>query len=149
MEKVAKNFREKAMMGNYLKYGFVEKKATKSELSELSKVEDRLGVSIPDDYRDYITNYKGHEIFINDQSVILWDIKELYETNHDYFIFEDLPNVLSIGSNGGGECIAIDFTSGKVVIFPFIGMSREDFISIGNSFSDFLSQLEQGKKWFD
>ncbi len=135
----------------YSKYEFPLRKKTGNEETEIRNIEVKLGYDLPMDYKHFLNTYTEHEIEIFDHSVILWDLFELIEINADYLIFEEFSDVLSIGSNGGGECIALDFIDEKpsVILFPFIGMERSDFIKIGNSFSDFLRRLDNGIGWFD
>ena len=74
------------------------------------------------------------------------------ELNKAYCIFEYLPATLAIGSNGGGEFIAltiIDEDHYRIVISPFIGMNEEYHVEIGNSFTDFLERLNNRKGYFD
>ena len=117
------------------------------------KIEKDIGFRIPEDYKTYALNFYGNESFIGHEYVTLWDAeKELLENNDQYEITVNLNNVLGIGGNGSGEFIAIQNLNNedvKIILCPFIGMEENDFIEIGNSFSDFLIRLNNGKEWFE
>jgi len=100
----------------------------------------------------YIQNYLGFEETIGREYVRLWDINELMEKNKGYCITETLTNTLGIGTNGGGEFIAIEqfeIDNYRVVLSPFIDLDKKYHIQIGSSFSDFLIRLDQGLEWFN
>ena len=59
---------------------------------------------------------------------------------------------IAIGGNGAGELIAIEILTLqkiRMVLTPAIGLSKENHIKIGDSFTGFLSKLESGIEWFD
>ena len=97
-------------------------------------------------------NFCGNENFIGSEYVALWDAEtELLENNNEYEITETLDNIFGIGGNGGGEFIAIQNLNNKnvkIILCPFIDMKENNFIEIGNSFSDFLIRLNNGEEWF-
>ena len=73
------------------------------------------------------------------------------KNNNEYEITENLENIFGIGGNGGGEFIAIQNLNNKnvkIILCPFIDMKENNFIEIGNSFSDFLIRLNNGEEWF-
>nr|WP_315153994.1 SMI1/KNR4 family protein [uncultured Flavobacterium sp.] len=114
-------------------------------------VEKIINFKLPEDYKSFALNYSEFENFIGDQNVILWNFDEIIEINTGYEIFENLPKTLGIGGNGSGEYIAIEEIDGnnlRIVLSPFI-IEKEAHIEIGNSFTDFLQRIENGKEWFD
>ena len=124
----------------------------KNSIDIIVSIESKLKNKLPDDYKIYALNFGEHEIVINDQSVILWDVKELLQANEDYNVKEECPDIFLIGSNGGGEGIALDYVKDDnpaIVLVPLIGMEREDIVEIGDSFTDMIVRLEAGKSWFD
>ena len=59
---------------------------------------------------------------------------------------------IAIGGNGAGELIAIEILDSQkisMVLTPAIGLSKENHVKIGDSFTDFLSKFETGINWFD
>ena len=119
---------------------------------DFEKIENKVGFKIPEDYKNFALNFCGNENFIGSEYVALWDAEtELLENNNEYEITENLENIFGIGGNGGGEFIAIQNLNNKnvkIILCPFIDMKENNFIEIGNSFSDFLIRLNNGKEWF-
>ncbi len=128
-------------------------KRTEHPQTQIAEIETAIKFTLPDDYKFFLSNYSGHEAFIGKEYVRLWDIDELLEMNNGYEILEYLPLTLAIGGNGAGEFIAIEkigLNDLRVALAPFIGMDeREQHIEIGNSFTDFLVRLDNGREWFE
>lgn len=118
----------------------------------IEQIEQTVQFKIPEDYKIYLQNYSGFESTIGNEFVRLWDLDELIEANKDYGIFEQLPNTLGIGGNGGGEFIALELLENdyhRIVLSPFIDLDKGYHIEIGTSFSDFLLRLQNGREWFE
>lgn len=131
------------------KYEF-QKRNLKSEI-KIESVESHFKEKFPDDYIFYLENYLEFEDFVNVEYVKLWSLENLIEINESYEIQKYIPNVIAIGSNGGGEFIGIEFMErqiNRVILTPTI-LDEESNIEIGNNFSDFLERLDQGKAWFE
>jgi hypothetical protein len=131
------------------KYEF-QKRNSKSEI-EIEFVENYFKEKFPEDYIFYLENYLEFEDFVNVEYVKLWSLENLIEINESYEIQKYIPNVIAIGSNGGGEIIGLEFTEriiNCIILTPAI-LDEEDNIEIGNNFLDFLERLDQGKAWFD
>lgn len=117
-----------------------------------AEIEKAVGFILPDDYKTHLQTFQSFEGFIGKEYVYLAAIEELIELNTGYRIFETLPNTLNIGGNRGGSYIAIEKTSTdsfKIVLGEYIGMNKEDHIDIGDSFSEFLIRLDDGREWFE
>ncbi len=126
------------------------KRAAKPTIT-VELIEKIVNFTLPNDYLIFAQYYSGFEEFIGEEFVRLWDIDELMETNQGYQIFTNLPKTLGIGTNGGGEFIAMEqLDDGKIrmVISPLINLDKESHIEIGKSFTDFLIRLDNGQKWF-
>lgn len=126
-------------------------KRGKKPKTTFEDVEKIINFKLPEDYKSFALNYLEFEDFIGEQNIRLWNFDEIIEINSEYGIFEDLPKTLGIGGNGSGEFIAIenlDNNNLRVVLSPFI-IEKEAHIEIGNSFTDFLERLENGKEWFN
>lgn len=132
----------------FARYNF-EKKVTPAENIQL--IQSEIGFQLPEDYLYYLLNYKGFEGFIGLEYVVLWDVDELLQLNKDYDILSSFPETIAIGSNGGSEFIGIAFNDQqyRLVVSPFIDLDCAYHIDIGDSFSDMLCRLEQGKAWFE
>jgi hypothetical protein len=59
-----------------------------------------------------------------------------------YEVELNAPNYFIIGSDGGGEALAIERNSGHIYKLPFIGMSNIDAQYICDTFDEFISLLE-------
>jgi hypothetical protein len=132
------------------RHRFIKRSAVPS--TTIADVEEVARFPLPEDYKKYLTSYDKFEGEIGPEYLQLWDIDELIRLNIDYNAFELLPNTLMIGSNMGGEFIAVEFLdtdSYRVVLSPFIDMDSEYHIEIGNSFSDMVERLNAGKEWFE
>ncbi len=67
-------------------------------------------------------------------------MRSLKNNNKGYSIQEIESSFFGIGSSMGGDLIALESMSSddlRVILTPFIGMSKEDSYEIGNNFSDF------------
>ena len=75
------------------------------------------GVSLPQNYLDFMTEHNGGEGDIGGSWLVLYPIEDLQEINNDYDIPEFLPNHIIIGTNGGEEFFGIN-SDGKYFIVP-------------------------------
>lgn len=119
--------------------------------TDLLDIEREIEFELPDDYKDFLLRYSGHETQIEEEYIKLWDKDEVFSLNQDYKIFENLSTTIGIGDNEAGEFIAIEKLDGgglRIVLTPFIDLDKQYHIEIGNSFSDLLFRLDRGDKWF-
>jgi hypothetical protein len=70
----------------------------------------------------------------------LWPLADIEEFNREYLVEEQAPGYLGIGSDGGGEMIAIAPT-GEIVILPFIGMEAKEARPVATSWNEFESRI--------
>jgi hypothetical protein len=112
-----------------------------------------VGFKLPEDYVFFLTNYSGYETFLGDMYFVLWDEAELLSLNEGYEVQYYLPDMLAIGSNGGGEMIGlqnIENSIFKIILLPLGSMKEtEQQITIGDSFTDFLRRMNNGENWFN
>jgi cell wall assembly regulator SMI1 len=123
---------------------------TISDKTDLLDIEREIGFELPNDYKDFLLGHGGYETQMGEEYIKLWDKDDLLSLNQDYRIFENLPGTIGIGDNGAGEFIGIeklDEGELRIVLTPFIDLDKQFHIEIGNSFTDFLSRLDRGKKW--
>jgi hypothetical protein len=148
---VAKNQSGISLTMEYLfeKYNFP--KRVKPAVTPIASIESIIQFRIPEDYISYAINYSGYEAFTGPEYVRLWDMDELIEINNAYNIFRHLPHTLGIGTNAGGDFIAFENLNGiiRVVLSPFIDLDPQYHTEIGNSFTDFLQRMDNGKEWFN
>lgn len=123
---------------------------TEKPKTTCEEIEEFLKHKLPEDYKKFLQTFSGYDNSIGPEYVSLWDIDEIIGSNVDLSLMEYLPNTLGIGSNGSGECIAMEYTSEdnyRIVLTPFL-FEKECHIEIGSSFTDFLIRLENGEVWF-
>ena len=122
-----------------------------SDDSDLLGIEREFRSELPEDYKEFISNYAGCEIQMGEEYIKLWDKDNLLSLNQKYEIFENLLETIGIGDNGSGELIAIEKRNDgglRIILTPFIDLDKQNHIEIGKSFTDFLVKLDKGEKWF-
>lgn len=132
------------------KYG--SRKKDKSAMEKIQLVESMIGFELPHDYRQFVERYEGFENIIGKEFIRLWDVEDLIQSNVDYQIFNELEHTIGIGTNGGGEFIAIEkiaINEFRIILSPLIDLSKKYHIEIGLTFTDFLIRLEKGEEWFE
>ncbi|WP_343701628.1 SMI1/KNR4 family protein [Chitinophaga sp.] len=105
--------------------------------SLFEEVEAFAGFPLPGDYLNYLHRFSAFDGDIGKQYLQLWGAYELVELNRLYELSSWLKYAIGIGSNGGGELIALmceDNNRYKVIATPFISDVQADYIVVGNSF---------------
>jgi len=110
---------------------------------ELVALKARTGLGLPEDYQAFLRRCNGGEGFVGTEYLILWKLGELEPFNKEYEVSQYLPDVLLIGSNGGGEAYGFRIGVWEIVRVPFVGMSPQLCTRMAKSFSEFLSELEK------
>ena len=62
----------------------------------------------------------------------LWALGDIESLNTSYEVQKNLPGFTGIGSNGGGELLAVSPT-GRVVAIPSIGMEAKEAVVVAES----------------
>lgn len=110
----------------------------------VSRCEESLRLTLPDDYVAFLKLFNGGEGYVGgDAYVMLWSTDELVQFNFEYEVSEYCPELLLIGSNGGGEAYAFDRRSAPwhVVQVPFVGMEYGLCEDVGKTFTEFMERL--------
>ncbi len=96
----------------------------------------------PAEYVGFLQQSNGGEGIIGENYLILWKAEEIGPLNHAYEVAEYAPELILIGSNGGGEAIAFDTrkTPWAVVMVPFVGMDRDLVLPLSDSFANSLGK---------
>ena len=134
----------------FIKYNF--QKRSLPIVIDWQEIERIISFRLPKDYKYFLENYHESEGFVGREYLRLWGYNNLFENNNGYGITDNLVCTLGIGSNGGGEFLAIEQKEPdgcRIVLSPFIGLSKEYHIEIGASFSDMLNRLDNGHEWFN
>lgn len=112
---------------------------------QICRTETQLGISFPDDYRQFLAwSNGGFEVF-GEHYVSLQAVEDIPEYNEKYQIGEYLPNVIAIGTNRGGLCYALDYRgTGQpppLVQVPFGDLSPESVTVLGDSLTSWLAKI--------
>ena len=101
------------------------------------------GVPLPKDYLDFLTEHNGGEGAVGDNTYMqLFSLEELEQINRDYSVKEFLPDDCLIGSSMGGEFYGIS-KEGVYFAVPDIPMCEEEKVALGNSFGEFIEELDR------
>ena len=101
---------------------------------------------LPPSYVSFIENHGGWEGDLGDELgyVVLWDRGTIQERYDAYEMAQYLsPRWFPFGSNGGGEMLCFDLSSGtgRVYYVPYIGMSDEEAMLRYDSFTDLAAAV--------
>ena len=106
--------------------------------ADVAAAEAALSFSFPPDYREFLLCCDGLCGFVGAHYVVLKSASVLTDYNRDHNFPEFCPEVVAIGTNGGGEAIVFRRDNGYVAFVPFIGMSIEEAVDIASTFDAFL-----------
>ena len=114
----------------------------------IGQLESALGHGLPKQYKELLLQTDGAEWAIHDDEgdcLLLWPTVELIERNADYEIQRWLPDVVAIGSDGGGDAIVLDRSASpdpdywSVARVPFAALERDEFILQAQSFAEWVT----------
>jgi hypothetical protein len=123
--------------------------AAGASLESIVSAAERLETVFPPDYVALLQDFNGGEGEVGTAGYLqLWPIEQLIELNEAYKTKEYFPGFVFVGSDGGGEAIAIrKGTSGpELFLMPFIA-NINDAVFGGHSFFEFLSLYGSGRIW--
>jgi SMI1/KNR4 family protein SUKH-1 len=113
-----------------------------------SAVEAALGRKVPDDCRAAVAASAGLEGSMPDAYVALWPLSDVIDANvaDTYEMAGAFPGLLLIGTNGGGELVAIDLNQPgePVVVLNMISSSWDEVSDQGASLADWVEHLRTG-----
>lgn len=108
----------------------------------IQECEQKLGVVLPDEYKQFLQHTNGGEGPIGRESYLqLWRIDDVAAWNADYQVNEFAPGIVLFGSDGGGTAFAFDYRAQpQVISIPFI-FEFEYAEVLGPNFDKFLVAL--------
>jgi hypothetical protein len=111
--------------------------ASREDIAALSA---SVGQALPDDYVSFVQKADGAEGWVGDDYIALWPVQEVIATNEELAVATHAPDLLLIGTDGGGEAFAFDLRSAPwpIVMVPLVGLSRDLMRNVGESFSGWL-----------
>jgi cell wall assembly regulator SMI1 len=112
----------------------------------LSKVEARLNLRLPTDFRAFMLQHDGCDAWVGESRLCLWPLEELPEANNLFEMETHMPTLRLFGGDGGGEYFAFDITTDpwSVVAVPTVGMAQDTIVPMAPSFSGFIERLAAG-----
>ena len=117
-------------------------KRTGASAGAIRQAEAELGVQFPSDFRSFLAWSNGGEGQIGNQYLNIWSSGEIRKLNDDYQIGRYLPGVVGIGTDGGGECYALDYRiDAKAPHLIQCALGDLDFasiVSLGSTFRSFI-----------
>lgn len=97
---------------------------------------------LPNDYIELIKEFNGGEGLIGDEYLILYRANELERINTEYKIKEFDSQIFIIGSNGGGEVLAIDTRNKKTkyILIPLL-FEYDAIIELGDNWIELIKVI--------
>jgi hypothetical protein len=111
---------------------------------QLRAVEQSLGRSLPDEYKDILRASNGVEGSIGSGAyLVLWPADEIASLNKAAAVDRFAPGLTLIGGDGGGEGYGFISREGVIeyVNVPLVGMSLKSISPMGASFDEFVDTL--------
>jgi hypothetical protein len=106
----------------------------------LDALQASIDYQLPEDFRLFLMKTGGGEGFWGEGHVYLGSPQDIEDMAHRYGITELIPDLVLIGSDGGGESFAIDRATGRYVMTDLIGTSpRSGSTPAGPSRSSVIS----------
>jgi hypothetical protein len=131
-------------MKAFIKEYFPHFENDSATVEEVGKLEKRLEIDLPSDYKDFLIHLNGFEGDVGSSYTVFEPVSKIYELTQN-FCAEFFPWAIYIGSNGNLEMFVIDKRTypHKFGLLPFIADDK-DFISLGESFEQFLYRVREG-----
>jgi hypothetical protein len=112
--------------------------------SAFSKVQWALNCKFPSGYLDFMKEKNGGMGTILDGKYVdLWAFESIESNNKDCEVEIDTPQLLFIGSDGGGMAFAIKRTEGTFISLDWLDTKGEYWIDAGSTFHEFLIYLSK------
>lgn len=111
----------------------------------LTKLTEAFGGRLPRDYLDLLEHSNGLEGFIGKNYLSFWPAENVIK----FGVYDALPFLIFIGSNGAGEGFAFDTRQAgmPIVNVPFIAMEEQLIRVLGRSIFDFVERLATRPLW--
>ena len=108
------------------------------EGSEISSIN---GISLPEQYIDFMKRHNGGEGDIGESWLVLFALEELQEMNDAYEVQDSLPDHIIIGSDGGGELYGIN-AEGFYFNIPAVG-GAGDICLLGHNIDELPGKINE------
>ncbi len=121
-----------------------------AEPHQIAVVEQEFNIVFPDDYKEFLHWSNGGEGQIGSAYFLFWSIENISKRNKSAFITKYMSEkFLAIGTNGGDECYALDYTGNtsnpQFAIVPLGDLDHESKFIISSSITEAIEKSIQGK----
>lgn len=113
--------------------------------SQIEQMESDLGITFPNDYKEVMLWSNGCSSRIGNVSLRLWRLSELKQLNIDYQLVKYVPQIIGIGSDGGPNCLGLDYRSRSTPNYVLVPVGDVDYEStevLGATLAEALERLE-------
>ncbi|HXH78916.1 SMI1/KNR4 family protein [Nocardioides sp.] len=123
--------------------------AEASSPDDIHAAELELGVAFPEDYREWLLSVNGIEASFGEVFLMLYSLEDVVALTRASEPEERLPGYVAIGSDGGGESLALDFRQSQspVVMVNMVCSGWHEGLPQAASFSDFMAQRDAGEPY--
>jgi len=116
--------------------------------STIEAAENRLRQRFPDDYRTFLKSESRLDQWFGDVYLSLYTVEQVVELNEIHGHLSYQPELIHIGSDGGGEAIAFDFRRSPptVILVNLVSTDWSEAILQADSFTEFMDQRRRGEE---
>ncbi|AIO75514.1 TPA: SMI1/KNR4 family protein [Burkholderia multivorans] len=127
-------------------FGVGYQKNAPSTPAEIATLETTLGISLPLDYKDFLTWSNGGEGQVGDLYLSMWTIEQVIELNALYSITTRMgKGFVGIGTDGGDYCFALDLRRNEhFVVVPLGALADEEVKPLAGNLVDGLTGIRDG-----
>lgn len=111
------------------------------ELDEVRKVERDLNVVFPADLVSFLQSYDAAEGYVVGGYLQVWPVGEMVDLNHRARIEDNIPGLVIVATDAGGDGYGLDRLTRSFVLVPMIGMSTMQPVRIGTTFNQLLDWI--------
>src|SRR2546422_11076133 len=107
---------------------------------QIKQAEAALRMELPPDYKTFLSWSNGGEGQIGSAYFSFWSAEEIKDLNEDYQISKYLPGIVGIGTDGGGQCYALDYRmrpeTPSLIQCPLGDFDFSSIVVFGSDFSE-------------
>ena len=141
---------------NLIKNQLIEYMETQSE-NAVSQLEKELGYALPEEFHTMWSKCKSWEITGDTEPLYMWNINKISGLSTDDELMDDLPGLLIIGSDFGGNYIAYDpqnsIGRGAFYLYfvPRVATNLDQIVPIAHNFTELVQKSHDpnGKGFYD
>jgi len=118
-----------------------------SSMGEILEAERDCGRSFPQSYKKFLLRSNGGEGPIGRNGyIVLWPVGSIAKKREKSGFATFLPDLIPIGSNGGGEALALQFAGNSAWFgyVPWVDLNTASFIRIADDFWLALEKIGEG-----